>query len=68
VTSYEDDHAYQGRLFCPSDFGDEVLARLLALNAERHAKEVRLGIAPGIKGKGKQENGELVIASVRASD
>ena len=42
----EDDHTYQGRLFWPSDFRDEVLARLLALNAERHAEEVRLGIAP----------------------
>ncbi len=48
----EDDHTYQGRLFWPSDFRDEVLARLLALNAERHAEEVRLGIAPGMKGKG----------------
>jgi hypothetical protein len=38
----EDDHTYQGRLFWPSDFRDEVLARLLALNAERHAEEVRL--------------------------
>ena len=38
----EDDHTYQGRLFWPSAFRDEVLARLLALNAE----EVRLGIAP----------------------
>jgi hypothetical protein len=43
----EDDHSYQGRLFWPSDFRDEVLARLLALNAERHAEEVSLGIAPG---------------------
>ena len=48
----EDDHTYQGRLFWPSDFRDEVLARLLALNAERHAEEVRLGIAPGMKGMG----------------
>jgi hypothetical protein len=47
----EDDHTYQGRLFWPSDFRDEVLARLLALNAERHAEEVRRGIAPGMKGK-----------------
>lgn len=47
----EDDHTYQGRLFWPSDFRDEVLARLLALNAERHAEEVRLGIAPGMKGE-----------------
>jgi hypothetical protein len=47
----EDDHTYQGRLFWSSDFRDEVLARLLALNADRHAEEVRLGIAPGTKGK-----------------
>jgi hypothetical protein len=47
----EDDHTYQGRLFWPSDFRDEVLARLLALNAARHAEEVRLGIAPGMNGK-----------------
>jgi hypothetical protein len=53
----EDDHTYQGRLFWPSDFRDEVLARLLALNAERHAEEVRLGTAPGMKGK-KHDNDE----------
>jgi hypothetical protein len=47
----EDDYTYQGRLFWPSDFRDEVLARLLALNAERHAEEVRLGVAPGVKTK-----------------
>jgi hypothetical protein len=47
----ENDHTYQGRLFWPADFRDEVLARLLALNAERHAEEVRLGIAPSMKGK-----------------
>jgi hypothetical protein len=35
----EDDHTYQGRLFWPSDFRDEVLARLLALNAERAKAE-----------------------------
>jgi N-6 DNA Methylase len=46
----EDDHTYQGRLFWPSDFRDDVLARLLALNAERHAEEVRLGIAPAMTG------------------
>jgi hypothetical protein len=50
----EDDHTYQARLFWSSDFRDEVLARLLALNAERHAEEVRLGIAPGMKGKREQ--------------
>jgi hypothetical protein len=52
----EDDHTYQGRLFWPSDFRDEVLARLLALNAERHSEEVRLGIAPGVKGKAEDED------------
>jgi hypothetical protein len=53
----EDDHIYQDRLFWPSDFRDEVLARLLALNAELHAEEVRLGIAPGMKGT-KQDDGD----------
>jgi hypothetical protein len=51
----EGDHTYQGRLFWPSDFRDEVLARLLALNAERHAEEVRLGIAPGMKGRAEED-------------
>ena len=53
----EEDHTYQGRLFWPSNFRDEVLARLLALNAERHAEEVRLGIAPGMKVR-EQEDAE----------
>jgi N-6 DNA Methylase len=39
------------RLDWPSDFRDEVLARLLTLNAERHAEEALLGIAPRMKGK-----------------
>jgi hypothetical protein len=46
----EDDHAYQGRLFWRSDFRAEVLARLLALNTERHNEEISLGIAPRMKG------------------
>jgi hypothetical protein len=37
----EDDHRYQGRLFWPASFRETVLARLLALNAERAA-----GLAP----------------------
>jgi len=41
----EQDHRYQGRLFWPAAFRDEVLARLLALNAERAAEERRAGIA-----------------------
>ncbi|MGY4608598.1 hypothetical protein ACVW16_007010 [Bradyrhizobium sp. USDA 4474] len=39
----ENDHAYQGRYFWPADQRDLVLARLLALNAERHAEEVVAG-------------------------
>jgi len=42
----EDDHTYRGRYFWNAEGRDRVLARLLALNAERHAKEARLGIAP----------------------
>src|SRR6266705_6891306 len=54
----ENDHTYQGRLFWPLDFREEVLARLLALNAERHAEEVRLGIAAGMKGRSKDDQGD----------
>ncbi|MBR1197791.1 N-6 DNA methylase [Bradyrhizobium sp. AUGA SZCCT0158] len=54
----EGDFTYQGRLFWPSDFRDEVLARLLALNAERHAEEVRRGVAPGMKGEPEDESDE----------
>ncbi|WP_353653120.1 DNA methyltransferase [Porphyrobacter sp. SLTP] len=35
----EDDHKYQNRLFWPSPFRDELLARLLKLNEERAAAE-----------------------------
>lgn len=35
----EDDHTYQGRLFWPAPFRDELLARLLRLNEERAAEE-----------------------------
>ena len=42
----EQDHRYQDRLFWPAPFRDEVLARLLALNAERAAEERAQGIAP----------------------
>lgn len=41
----ETEFTYQGRLFWPSDFRDEVLARLLDLNRERHAAEANAGIA-----------------------
>ncbi len=42
----EDDHTYQNRYFWPAEQRDRVLARLLALNAERHAEEVAAGRAP----------------------
>jgi hypothetical protein len=41
----ETEFTYQGRLFWPSDFRDEVLARLLDLNRARHAAEANEGIA-----------------------
>jgi N-6 DNA Methylase len=41
----EDDHTYQGRYFWPAEARDRVLARLLALNAERHAEELEAGRA-----------------------
>ena len=47
----EDDPKYQGRLFWPAPFRTEVLARLLALNAERYAAEQAEGAAPPAKGK-----------------
>jgi len=42
----EQDHRYQGRLFWPAPFRDEVLARLLDLNRARAAEERRLGRSP----------------------
>ena len=60
----EEDHTYQGRLFWPSDFRDQVLARLLGLNAERHAEEVHQGIAPSMKGRAGQ--GEEIEEEVDA--
>ncbi|NKB58547.1 MAG: N-6 DNA methylase [Alphaproteobacteria bacterium] len=40
----EDDFTYQGRFFWPAAVRDEVLGRLLALNAERAAEEVELDL------------------------
>ena len=51
----EDDHTYQTRLFWPAEGRDQVLGRLLALNARRHAEEVAAGIAPKGRGKAKDE-------------
>ena len=47
----EDDHTYQGRYFWPADQRDRVLARLLALNAQRHADEVAAGLVMEKRGK-----------------
>jgi hypothetical protein len=43
----EADHRYQGRLFWPRPFRDEVLARLLDLNRARAAEERALGLSAG---------------------
>ena len=42
----EQDHRYQGRLFWPAPFRDEVLARLLDLNRARAEEERAAGLAP----------------------
>lgn len=54
----EDDHTYQGRLFWPSDFRDEVLARLLALNAERAQAEREAGVVAADSGEIGEEEDE----------
>lgn len=43
----EHDHRYQGRLFWPAPFREEVLARLLTLNKARAEEERRQGLVPG---------------------
>ncbi len=55
----EDDHTYQGRLFWPSAFRDEVLARLLALNTERAAAERAAGAAPAGAGDDDVEDEDV---------
>jgi hypothetical protein len=51
----EDDHTYQGRLFWPSAFRDQVLARLLTLNGERVAAERAAGIVSVAAGTVEEE-------------
>ena len=55
----EQDHRYQGRLFWPAPFRDEVLARLLALNAERAAEEAARGVVPAQTSMGADELEEV---------
>ncbi len=52
----EDDHKYQGRYFWPAPIRDEVLARLLALNAERAEQERLAGV---VVEKGEDEGEDV---------
>lgn len=54
----EPDHRYQGRLFWPAPFRDEVLARLLDLNRARAAEERRLGLSPAAAMEEETEEAE----------
>ena len=47
----EDDHSYQGCLFWPSDFRDEVLARLLDRNAKMAMAEGKADPSPNTRAK-----------------
>jgi hypothetical protein len=58
----ENDHTYQDRYFWPAEARDGVLARVLALNAERYAEEVAEGRAPVNQARARDtddEDGEL---------
>lgn len=54
----EPDHRYQGRLFWPGPFRDEVLARLLDLNRARSAEERALGLSPSAATEDEEEDPE----------
>jgi hypothetical protein len=54
----EDDHTYQGRYFWNAEGRDRVLARLLALNAERHAEEVAAEKATTTSTSKRKKSGE----------
>uniref|UniRef100_UPI0022EA2E1C Eco57I restriction-modification methylase domain-containing protein n=1 Tax=Falsiroseomonas oryzae TaxID=2766473 RepID=UPI0022EA2E1C len=54
----EPTHRYQGRLFWPAPFRDEVLARLLDLNRARAAEERALGLSPGRAEEQDEEDAE----------
>lgn len=53
----EEDHTYQGRYFWPAECRDRVLARLLALNAQRHAEEVAAGRTPAARDEVGEDEG-----------
>ncbi|WP_419694408.1 hypothetical protein ACN2CC_28115 [Mesorhizobium muleiense] len=54
----EGDHTYQGRYFWPAAERDLVLSRLLALNAERYAEEVRQGLHEKGRKRARDEGDE----------
>jgi hypothetical protein len=54
----QDDHTYQGRYFWAAEARDRVFARLLALNAMRHADEVAAGLAPATRPRASNENND----------
>lgn len=59
----EDDHTYQGRYFWPASQRDQVLSRLLALNAERYEEELKAGLhekgKKRVRGDAEDEQEEL---------
>lgn len=57
----EDDHTYLNRWCWPADFRDEVLGRLLALNAERAAAERAAGLTVAAE-EDEEELGDEVDA------
>jgi hypothetical protein len=52
----EDDHKYQGRYFWPAPIRDELLARLLALNAQRAEEERKAGLTAATGGDESQDD------------
>lgn len=56
----EEDHTYQGRYFWPAAQRDQVLSRLLTLNAERYEEELKAGLHE--KGKKRVRSDEEDLA------
>ena len=64
----EDDHTYQGRYFWPAAQRDQVLSRLLALNAERYQEEVKAGLHDKGKKRSRADDdeGEFTLGGEKA--
>jgi hypothetical protein len=56
------------RLDWPAELKDEVLSRLLALNAERAAAERNAGLVPSIESDGIEESAERDDAETAETD